>query len=141
MGHRYFIQLQSHPEAAPAPAPFHERGASLRVPPFTNPFVVSLDAGSPGEMLNSGDRSWVLGLVASYLRALSMIPYPSGSPDERPVSGERSVAFGLVGSNLRSLSTILYDGRHRHRQCVRKVVKAHPRMTSAVVIRLARRFD
>jgi len=78
------------------------------VPAYTTPFVVSLDAGSPDEMPNSGERSLVLGLTGSRLRALSVVLYPSRSEGERPINGERSVAFGLAGSTLRSLSTILY---------------------------------
>ena len=71
-------------------------------------------------MPNSGERSLVLGLDGSYLRALSAILYPSGRPGDSPNSGERSIAFELAGSILRSLSTILYHDRHRHHQRVRK---------------------
>jgi len=89
------------------------------MPAYTTPFMLSPDAGSPG-VPNSGERSLVLGLAASYLRALSVVLYPSGSAGERPINGERSVAFGLPGSTLRSLSTILYHDHHRHQQRVRK---------------------
>ena len=71
-------------------------------------------------MPNSGERSLVLGLAGSRLRALSVVLYPSGSAGERPINGERSVAFGLPGSTLRSLSTILYHDHHRHQQRVKK---------------------
>lgn len=99
-------------------------------------------AGCPGEVLNNGERSLVLGLAGSYLRALSTILYPSGGPGESPINGERSVAFELARSNLRSLSTILYHDHHRHHERVKKKIgNAHPRMTSVVVIRLARRFE
>jgi len=63
----------------------------------------------------------------------------SKDPGDITSSGVRSSEFGFAGSVRRSLSTILISISH-HRLC-EKTLRTHPRMTAAVVIRLARRLD